>query len=216
MSGEFEVSRLADAVFWLFSALAIVGALLVVTVRDVFKAAVCLAGSFLAVAAIYFMLQAEFIGVVQILVYVGAVSILIAFAVMIISNVSEGSRPARGRIAAATVAALVLAAVVFTVYNTTWNDINDITNEDTLAGLVGTYQEGESVSWDGGDQGGIITAVDGSTDGAQSGVLIDSTGAIGVLLVREFVLPLEILGLLLVAALIGGLALMRESRTEDQ
>ena len=76
-----------------------------VTVRDVFKAAVCLAGSFLAVAAIYFLLQAEFIGVVQILVYVGAVSILIAFAVMIISNVSEGSRPARGRIAAATIAA---------------------------------------------------------------------------------------------------------------
>ena len=46
--------------------------------------------------------------------------------------------------------------------------------------------------------------------------MIDSTGAIGVLLVREFVLPLEILGLLLVAALIGGLALMRDRRTEDQ
>ena len=216
LSGEFEVSRLADAAFWLFAALAIGGSLLVVTVRDVFKAAVCLAGSFLAVAAIYFLLQAEFIGVVQILVYVGAVSILIAFAVMIISNVSGGSRPARGRIAAATVAALVLAAVVFVVYNTSWTDISDIEDEDTLAGLVGTYQEAERVTVDGNDQERRIEAVDGSSDGARSGVMIDSTGAIGVLLVREFVLPLEILGLLLVAALIGGLALMRDRRTEDQ
>ena len=216
MSGEFEVSRLADAAFWLFAALAIGGSLLVVTVRDVFKAAVCLAGSFLAVAAIYFLLQAEFIGVVQILVYVGAVSILIAFAVMIISNVSEGSRPARGRIAAATVAALVLAAVVFTVYNTSWSDISDINDEDTVAGLVGTYQEEELASGAGGEQERNIVAVDASTDGARSGVMIDSTGTIGVLLVREFVLPLEILGLLLVASLIGGLALMREGRTEDQ
>ena len=216
MNGEFEVSRLADAAFWLFAALAIGGSLLVVTVRDVFKAAVSLAASFLAVAAIYFLLQAEFIGVVQILVYVGAVSILIAFAVMIISNVSGGSRPARGRIAAATVAALVLAAVVSTVYNTSWSDISDISDEDALAGLVGTYQEGESVSGAGDDQERSIVAVDASTEGARSGVMIDSTGTIGVLLVREFVLPLEILGLLLVAALIGGLALMREGRTEDQ
>ena len=216
MSGAFEVSQLADGAFWLFAALAIGGSLLVVTVRDVFKAAVSLAGSFLAVAAIYFLLQAEFIGVVQILVYVGAVSILIAFAVMIISDVSGGSRPARGRIAAATVAALVLAAVVFVVYNTSWTDISDIRDEDTLSGLVGTYQEAERVSVDGNDQERRIEAADGSADGARSGVMIDSTGAIGVLLVREFVLPLEILGLLLVAALIGGLALMRDRRTEDQ
>ena len=216
MSGEFEVSRLADIAFWLFAALAVGGSLLVVTVRDVFKAAVCLAASFLAVAAIYFLLQAEFIGVVQILVYVGAVSILIAFAVMIISNVSGGSRPARGRIAAATVAALVLAAVVFVVYNTSWTDISDISDEDAVAGLVGTYQETERVSAYGGNQERRIEAVDGATEDARSGVMIDSTGAIGVLLVREFVLPLEILGLLLVAALIGGLALMRDRRTEDQ
>ena len=113
-------------------------------------------------------------------------------------------------------AALVLAAVVFVVYNTSWTDISDIEDEDTLAGLVGTYQEAERVSVDGNDQERRIEAVDGTADDARSGVMIDSTGAIGVLLVREFVLPLEILGLLLVAALIGGLALMRDRRTEDQ
>jgi len=46
---------------------------------------------------------------------------------------------------------------------------------------------------------------------AQPGVLADSTGTVGVLLVRDFVLPFETVGLIIVAALIGGLALMRPS-----
>ena len=48
----------------------------------------------------------------------------------------------------------------------------------------------------------------------QTGVLNDSTGTIGGLLVREFVLPFETIGLVIVAALIGGLALMRPRREE--
>ncbi len=216
MSGLYEVSRVVDAAFWLFAALAIGGAVMVVTVKDVFKAAVFLAGSFLALAAIYFLLQAEFIGVVQILVYVGAVSILIAFAVMIIADVPGGSRPARGRIAAATAAALMMAALAFTTYNTNWTDIGQITDEDAIAGLVGVYYEDTSTSPYADAQGGTIRAADETTKDARSGALIDSTGAIGTLLIREFVLPFEILGLLLAAALIGGLALMLNPRTEDK
>ena len=56
-----------------------------------------------------------------------------------------------------------------------------------------------------------ITAPEGTTDLVipNTGVLVDSTGALGVLLVREYILAFEIIGLLLVAALIGGLLLMR-------
>ena len=50
------------------------------------------------------------------------------------------------------------------------------------------------------------------------GVLVDSTSALGVMLIREYMLAFEIIGLLLVAALIGGLLLMRNppssSKTE--
>ena len=54
-----------DVVFWIMSAGAIGAALLVVTVKDVFRAALALAGSFLAVAGIFFLLQAEFVAVAQ-------------------------------------------------------------------------------------------------------------------------------------------------------
>ncbi|GIT18847.1 MAG: hypothetical protein CM1200mP39_16530 [Dehalococcoidia bacterium] len=69
----------------------------VVTQRDVFRAAIALAGSFLGVGILYFLLNAEFVGVVQILVYVGAISVLMAFAVMFIQGIASGSRPSEGR-----------------------------------------------------------------------------------------------------------------------
>ncbi len=219
MSETLAVSPVTEALFWLFSALAIGGAVLVVTVRDVFKAAVFLAGSFIAVAAIYFILQAEFIGVVQILVYAGAVSILIAFAVMIIADVPGGSRPAKGRILAAAAAGLMFAALAFTAYNTGWTDIEQVTDENAVAGLTGAYYEEEPAgSEDDSESAGarVIRAAEEGSEGARAGALIDSTGTIGTLLIREFVLPFEILGLLLTAALIGGLAVMRGVRTTDK
>ncbi|MBT4515577.1 MAG: NADH-quinone oxidoreductase subunit L, partial [Chloroflexi bacterium] len=80
-----------DVVFWIMSAAAIIGALLVVTVKDVFRAALALAGSFLAVAGIFFLLQAEFVAVAQILVYVGAISIVVAFAILLTRDIGQGN-----------------------------------------------------------------------------------------------------------------------------
>jgi len=48
------------------------------------------------------------------------------------------------------------------------------------------------------------------------GVLVDSTGPIGVMLIREYMLAFEIIGLLLVATLIGGLLLMRDRAPENE
>ncbi|MGA0274614.1 MAG: hypothetical protein ACO3L6_00990, partial [Dehalococcoidia bacterium] len=47
------------------------------------------------------------------------------------------------------------------------------------------------------------------------GVLVNSTGPLGVLLTREYVLAFEVIGLLLVAALLGGLLLMRDPENEE-
>ena len=49
-----------------------------------------------------------------------------------------------------------------------------------------------------------------------SGVLVDSTGGLGVLLIREYILAFQIIGLLLVAALIGGLLLMRNPQSPSE
>ncbi|MCZ6539138.1 MAG: NADH-quinone oxidoreductase subunit J [Chloroflexi bacterium] len=202
-----EVSTLTMVAFWGASAMTIGFALIVVTQRDVFRAAIALAGSFLGVGILYFVLSAEFVGVVQILVYVGAISALMAFAVMFIQDVSSGSRPVQGRLVGAAVAVLILAAVAFTALNTDWSTMDDITDPVAVAALTEGYVEIGT----GDDLVVAITAPPGTTDLVieNGGVLVDSTGAVGVLLIREYVLAFQIIGLLLVAALIGGLLMIR-------
>ena len=207
-----EVSTLTTVAFWAASAMTLGFALVVVTQRDIFRAAIALAGSFLGVGILYFVLSAEFVGVVQILIYVGAISVLMAFAVMFVQDVTSGSRPVQGRLAGATVAALILAAVAFTALNTDWSTMDEITNPLAVAALTEGYVEigtGDGVTV-------AIAAPAGTTDLVieNRGVLVDSTGAVGVLLVREYVLAFEIIGLMLVAALIGGLLLIRDPKPE--
>jgi len=221
VNDAFTSSGIVSAAFWLTSLLTIAAAIMVVTLHDIFKAAVFLALSFVGVAVIFFLLNAEFVGVVQILVYVGAVSILIAFSIMMISDVSHGSQPNRGRYVAVTVSALVLAAIAVVAYNTNWTLNSSLEDPNAIAGLTGQFLEEEYASGD----GRIVDLYAGDTttapsewalQRAQTGVLADSTPTIGGLLVREFVLPFETIGLAIVASLIGGLALMRGRRNEPE
>lgn len=74
---------MSHVVFIILSAVALVGAVGVVTRRNLFHAALFLVLSFIGVAGFYILLEAEFLAMVQLLVYVGAIAILIIFAVML-------------------------------------------------------------------------------------------------------------------------------------
>ena len=75
--------------FLLFAVVAIASALLVVTVRSVMHSALFLAVFLLSVAAMFFIFDADFLGIVQILLYIGGVIVLILFAVMLTSRVAS-------------------------------------------------------------------------------------------------------------------------------
>jgi NADH-quinone oxidoreductase subunit J len=70
-------------VFAILAVLSIVFSLFVVTARDVVRAAIALVTTMFLIAAMYILLNAQFLGVVQVLVYIGAVGVLILFAVML-------------------------------------------------------------------------------------------------------------------------------------
>jgi NADH-quinone oxidoreductase subunit J len=70
-------------IFAILALLSIVFAVFVVTARDVVRAAIALVITMFIVAAFYIMLNAQFLGVAQVLVYIGAVGVLILFAVML-------------------------------------------------------------------------------------------------------------------------------------
>ncbi|RJX19984.1 MAG: NADH-quinone oxidoreductase subunit J [Ammonifex sp.] len=73
----------AYAAFGAMTALVIGGGLGVVFFRNIFYAATSMVLCFLGVAGIYFSLQANFLAVMQVLIYIGAVAIMIVFAIML-------------------------------------------------------------------------------------------------------------------------------------
>lgn len=118
------METVVQVAFGLVAALIVGAAVMVVTVRNVIHAALWLIASFFGVAALYMLLEAEFIAVVQVLVYVGAISILILFAIMLTRQVTgEGVRQLTSRwwVSLIVAAALFAAVIVPTVINHQWN-----------------------------------------------------------------------------------------------
>ena len=155
--------------FWVLAVVGIAAALAVVLFRDIFRAALSLVLCFLAVAGIYVTLSADFLAAVQVLIYVGAISVLIILAIMLTREVKRGSPSGRLRLPALVVAILFLGTVVFALINTSWQ----------------------------------ISRVS---------PLVPTTAAIGGSLFGEggFILPVEIAAVLLLAAVVGAIVLVRE------
>jgi NADH-quinone oxidoreductase subunit J len=158
-----------DIVFWILAAVTVGAALAVVILRDVFRAALSLVLLFLTIAAIYVTLYADFLAVVQVLIYVGAISILIIVAIMLTRDVWRGNPSGKLRIPALVVSLLLLGTMVFTVVSTKWETSGEPPLQPTTAAI------GSSLFGEGG-----------------------------------FILPVEITAVLLLAAVLGAIVLIRE------
>ena len=160
---------MSNIIFWLLAIVTVGAALAVVVLRDVFRAALSLVLLFLTIAVLYITLSADFLAVVQILIYVGAISILIIVAVMLTRDVWHGSPSGKFRISALVVSILLLGTMVFSVVSTKW----ETSGEPPLA---------------------------------------PTTAAIGTSLFSQggYVMPVEISAVLLLAAILGAIVLMRD------
>ena len=190
-----------DVVFWLLSVLTIGAALGVVLVKDIFRAALLLVLVFISVAGIFVLLSAEFLAVVQVLIYAGAIAILIIFAVMLTRDVQRGNLPNRLQIPAATIAALLLVALVVVAVQTDWRLLSgqDLQKAQVIqTGSVSILASPSDISTL--QQAGFTTEAQKSA--AQQSGLAD-------LLIEDYVLPFEAVSLLLLAAAIGALVLVR-------
>ena len=159
-----------EIVFLLLSLLAVGSALLVVTTRNLVHAALWLVLTLSSAAGIYLLLAAEFVAWVQILIYVGAVVVLLLFALML-TRAPTGPQPdlnVKQAVPAALVAVLV-AALLGTTVVAGFNDV-DLDLDDPLVG---------------------------------------SAGATGETLFTSWVLPFEVLSVLLLAALVGAIVLSK-------
>ena len=186
-----------DIVFWLLSVMAIGGALGVVMVPDLFRAALLLIVVFIAVAGFFVLLSAEFLAVVQVLIYVGAIAILLIFAIMLTRDVQRGNLPNRLQIPAVVFSALLFSALVAVAVDTQWEFLPD--SDQGRVELVQT----NSVTTLTGE-----VLIDEGVTGTEEQSEVQESG-LADLLIEDLVLPFEAVSVLLLAALIGALVLVR-------
>jgi NADH-quinone oxidoreductase subunit J len=165
--------------FLFFAACAIGSALAMVTRRNPVACAMWLIGTFFSVAAIYTLLGAFFIGIVQILVYAGAIMVLFLFVIMLLNQGNEYEPDIRGtawKIMAGGAALLIIA----------------------FLGRVFGGDLPRPLGMEAGPQA-LATAT------AERGVV----GVIGVPLYTDFLVPLQATAILLLVSVVGAVVLAK-------
>lgn len=81
----------AISIFYIIASVIVIFSLMTVTLKNIFHSALSLIVALLGIAAIYIYLEAEFLAVVQVLIYVGAIMTLIIFAIMLTLKISDKS-----------------------------------------------------------------------------------------------------------------------------
>ncbi len=147
--------------------------LIVVLSRNVLYSAFSLFFTFLGTSGLYFFLDAEFLAITQVVVYIGGVSVLLLFAILLTKNVDEIRKTnmmSGPRMAVAGSAALaLLGSFLYALRGTTWAMLENANYpETTLQGL-------------------------------------------GDLLLGKYLMPFEIVSILLLAVLVGSLVIARRS-----
>ncbi len=159
-------------VFWVFAVLTVAGALAAVLLKNTVHCALALTVAFAGLALLFLDLDAQFAGFAQILVYIGAVAILVVFAILL----TRGSEtPKDGVFSKNWFVGLVIAAGVFAVF--AWAVLasaNSLPHEMATPAV--------------------------------------SVAEIGQALIGRYVLPLEIIALLLTAALIGAVIVAMDEK----
>jgi len=103
-------------VFYLFSAFMVLSALMVITVHNPVRAAFFLVLTFFSSAAVWLLLEAEFLAVILIIVYVGAVMVLFLFVVMMLDiNLAELKKGFVKNLPLSIIVALAMFAMIFMV-----------------------------------------------------------------------------------------------------
>lgn len=107
---------------------------MVVTMKNIFHSALFLVLCFFSVAGIYVLLEAEFVAAVQVLIYVGAITVLMIFAIMLTSQIYSPSIKQSNEqvVPALLVIITLLAATLITLAKTNWRVQTALVTEQSV------------------------------------------------------------------------------------
>jgi NADH:ubiquinone oxidoreductase subunit 6 (subunit J) len=161
-----------DALLTAFGTLMLVAGLAVVTMRDIIRCGLAMIVCFIALAGIYVQLGAPLVAAAQVIVYIGAISVLVLFAIMLTQTKSGSSKLVfQTQAAWAAVAAVILFLIIgLATFGTSWP---------------------------------VVAAR-----------LKVATDVLATTLFSDYVLPFEVVSVLLLAAVIGGVFLAKQENAE--
>lgn len=162
---------LYDIIFYLFATITIVSGIIVVNSKNIVHSAFSLLLTFFGVSGIYVLLGADFLAIVQIMVYVGGILILLLFGVMLTNKITNVEiRSGSIQVIPAVIGLAIFAAILFWIMtSTSW------------------YSVSFEIPW-------------------------TTSYEIGEVLLSQYVLIFELLGILLLIALIGAASIARRDK----
>lgn len=165
---------MVDSLFLALSLLTIGASILALESRELVYGAVSLAVSLLGIAGLFILLEATFVAMLQVIVFVGAIAVLIIFVVMLVRREKWVALPAGGEVFGGLLIAIAMVAVV-----------------------------------------GYLALNSGISSTLPPSYAPPSYTQIGVQVLTEYWFALEILGLVLAAAVIGALTMAKIDRNEQ-
>jgi NADH-quinone oxidoreductase subunit J len=173
------------AIFWTLSAVAVGAALLCITRRSPIASALWLVLTLFALAGLFVLLDAYFIGIIQVLVYAGAIMVLFLFVIMLLNLGRAGPSDLKGWVGRA-VAFLLAAGIGIQLW-----------------ALV------RAVRGPGGFQGQTAAFVLPEGSLARLATERQALGVVAEPLLRQYLVPFEIASVVLLAAIVGAVVLAK-------
>jgi NADH:ubiquinone oxidoreductase subunit 6 (subunit J) len=187
---------MTQTIFYVLSGVIVASAILVVSIRNLFHCALALALTMFGISGIYLYLGWEFLAAVQVLIYVGAVTVLIIFGIMLTRQVMDDhARVMNGQVFISIIAAVAVLFVLFEVIERSSFQVNDHPSAvmAAAASLNGTTQTGTPLP---------------QSDDYQNDVL-----SLGFALLKPqngFAFAFEFVSILLLSALVGAVVIARK------
>ena len=131
--------NLYDCIFYFFAAVTVLSACVVAFSRNIVYSAFALLFTFFGVAGIYVLLNADFLAVTQLLVYVGGILVLILFGVMLTNRVVsvDIKTGSMSRIPAILICSALAGILVSVFTMTEWRVVNPTVIPGSTAGAIG-------------------------------------------------------------------------------
>ena len=171
--------------FWGFAALTVLGSLFVITRRNLITAVMGMVGTFFALSALYMLLYAHFLAIIQMLVYAGAIMVLFVFVIMILNKPEDEPFALSGRVGK-VLAGLAMAYLVFRIGSV----LIDVPAHATVAQNAAPAKTAAGDDW-------------------------GSTAAVGMNLFNDYLFPFEAVSLTLLIAVVGAIAIARPLKDDE-